>query len=97
MAAKRPTYKSGDGTAWRVDVRNPGSSNALVVFTHPDPHRTRDSRYAHYTWTGPEAENISGRIDPAAVLALLDEPALTNLFRRSISMAGRPTIAGQPI
>ena len=93
----RRTYRSDDGTDWRIDVRNPGSSNALVVFTHPDPQRSRQSRYAHYIWKGPESQDVSGRIDPAAVLALLDDAALAQLFRRSIALAGRPTIAGQPI
>jgi hypothetical protein len=85
-----------DGTHWRVDVRNPGSSNAIVVFRHPDPQRTRESRYAHYLWKGPESQNVSGRIDPAAVLAALDETALAKLFRRSMPIAGRPTIDGRP-
>jgi hypothetical protein len=85
-----------DGTQWRVDVRNPGASNAIVVFGHPDPERTRESRYAHYLWRGPESQNVAGRIDPAAVLAALDETALAKLFRRSMPIAGRPTIDGRP-
>lgn len=85
-----------DGTAWRIDVRSPGASNALVVFTHPDPTRTRESRYAHYLWKGPESQNVSGRVDPAAVFALLDDAMLARLFRRSMPIAGRPTIEGRP-
>ena len=97
MAKMRRTYRSEDGTDWRIDVRNPGASNALVVFTHPDPQRSRQSRYAHYIWKGPESLDVSRRIDPAAVLALLDDAALSNLFRQSIALAGRPTIAGVPL
>ena len=88
-------FFTAGGTSWRVDVRNPGASNAIVVFQHPDPQRTRESRYAHYLWKGPESQNVSGRIDPAAVLALLDEPTLAKLFRRSMPIAGRPTIDGR--
>jgi hypothetical protein len=91
-----PKVFVADGTTWRVDVRNPGASNALVVFQHPDPRRTRESRYAHYLWRGPESQNVSGRIDPAAVLAALDDNALARLFRRSMPIAGRPTIEGRP-
>jgi hypothetical protein len=94
MASARRTYVGADGTTWAIDVRNPGSSNALVVFSHPDPRRTRESRYAHYIWQGVEAQNVSGRIDPVAVLALLDDAALARLFRRSMPIAGRPTIRG---
>lgn len=91
----RPKVYVADGTAWRIDVRNPGASNALVVFQHPDPQRTRESRYAHYLWRGPESQNVSGRIDPGAVLATLDDAALAKLFRRSMPIAGRPTIEGR--
>ena len=90
-------YEGADGTPWRVEVRSPGSSNALVVFTHPDPQRTRESRYAHYVWAGPESQNVSSRIDPAAVLARLDGAALARLFRRSMPIAGRPTIGGHTV
>jgi hypothetical protein len=96
-AAARPTHRSDDGTVWRVDVQNPGSSHALVVFRHPDPRRTRESRYAHYLWRGPESQNVSSRIDPKAVLALLDDPTLSRLFRRSFAIAGRPAIAGHVV
>jgi hypothetical protein len=95
MARARRTFVGNDGMTWRIDVRNPGSSNALVVFSHPDPSRTRESRYAHYLWTGPESQNVSGRIDPAAVLSSLDDAALAKLFRRSMPIAGRPTIEGK--
>jgi hypothetical protein len=85
-----------DGTTWRVDVRNPGASNAHVVFLHPDPARTREHRYANYVWRGPESQNVSGRIDPGAVLNSLDETTLVRLFRKSMPIAGRPTIEGRP-
>ena len=97
MAANRRTFVSANGTTWRVDVRNVGASNAQIGFTHPDPRRTRESRYAHYLWHGPEAQNVSGHIDPAAILALLDDATLAQLFRRSMAMAGRPTILGQTV
>jgi hypothetical protein len=94
MASSNNKVFVANGLSWRIDVRNPGSSNAIVVFQHPDPQRTRESRYAHYLWRGPESQNVSGRIDPAAVLSALDDTTLTKLFRRSMPIAGRPTIAG---
>ncbi|HYV96968.1 MAG TPA: hypothetical protein VE967_05910 [Gemmatimonadaceae bacterium] len=97
MAQSGVVYESSDGLRWRVDVRNPGSSNALVVFTHPDPQRTRENRYANYVWKGVESQNVSGRIDPQAVLRSLDSEALNRLFRRSMPMTGRPTIGGRPV
>jgi hypothetical protein len=97
VAKPRGTFQGIDGTPWRVEVRSPGSSNALVVFTHPDPERTRESRYAHYVWVGPESQNVSTRIDPGVVLASLDDASLTRLFRRSMPIAGRPTIGGHAV
>ena len=97
MAAGARVFTSNDGMVWKVDVRNPGSSNALVVFTHPDTRRTRENRYAQYIWQGPESQNVSSRIEPAAVLERLDDATLARLFRRSSPMAGRPTIAGAPV
>lgn len=80
-----------------MEVRSPSSSHALVTFLHPDPARTREHRYAHYAWTGPESQNIAARIDPAAVLDRLDDAALAGLFRRSMAIAGRPSVAGKVV
>ena len=97
MARNVRTFVDGSGTNWRVKVDSPGASNAQVLFTHPDPARTRENRYAHYLWRGPESQHVSGRIDPRAVLDALDDAKLAQLFRRSMPMAGRPTIFGQPL
>lgn len=97
MARQKRTYVSADGTAWRVDVRNPGASNAQLFFVHPDPRRTRENRYAHCLWQGPEARNVSGRLDPDRVLESLSDAAVGELFRRSMPMSGRPTIEGRSL
>ena len=74
------TFRSPDGTTWRIEVRSPGSSNACVVFHHP---RGIGSRYAWYLATGPEARSVTGRLEPAKVLQAIDDRALAMLFRRS--------------
>jgi hypothetical protein len=76
-------------------MRNPGASNAQVVFLHPDPTRTREHRYAHFIARGPESQNVTGRVDVDAALAELDDAALGGLFRRSMVIAGHPTIDGR--
>jgi hypothetical protein len=30
------TYTAPDGTTWKVMVQAPGSSNAMILFRHPD-------------------------------------------------------------
>jgi len=78
-----------------VTVNNVGASNAHVIFQHPDPRRTRENRYANYLERGPESQNVSGRVDPVTVLAKLDDAALADLFRRSMAIAGHPSIEGR--
>ena len=94
MARVKRSFVSPDGTPWQVKVQSPGASNAQVIFLHPDPKRTRENRYAHYLVKGPESQNVSGRVDPETILKSLDEAALTTLFRRSMAIAGHPSING---
>ena len=75
-------FRSPDGIPWRVEVTNPGSSNALVLFRHPDA-TTHLDRYSWYLARGPEARNVTGRLDPSSVLATLTERDLQRLFRSS--------------
>jgi hypothetical protein len=95
MSKTARTHRDAQGTVWGVVVRNPGASNAQLIFTHPDGRSSRDHRYAQITWNGVESQNTQGRIDPAVVLASLDDAALARHFRRSMSMAGRPVLNGR--
>lgn len=97
MARTRRVYVAPDGTPWRVEMKNPGASNAQLVFHHPDPTRTRENRYAHYLARGPESQNVTGLIDTDAALENLDDAAVARLFRRSMVIAGHPTINGRRV
>ena len=81
----RRSYRGPDGTAWTVEVRAPGASNAMVVFLHPDA-TSRQDRYNWYLATGPEADDPSSRLSSASVLAKLDDRALLRLFRKSMAV-----------
>ena len=84
-------FRSPDGIPWRVQVTNPGSSNAIVLFRHPDATRHLD-RYAWYLARGPEARNVTGRLDPASVLGALTDRDLQRLYRSSFGIgANRKT------
>jgi hypothetical protein len=95
MARVKRSFVSPDGTPWRVEVQSPGASNAQVVFVHPDGRFARLNRYAHYLVRGPESQNVSGRVDPQAILASLSDATVATLFRNSMPIAGHPTIEGQ--
>lgn len=93
----RPTFRSPDGTDWTVEVSMPGSSNAMVVFHHPDGESSSRNRYAWYITRGPEARSVTSRLSPKAVMKLLNETELTKLFRRSMKVsqgATRGSLAG---
>ncbi len=95
MSERARTYRDAQGTVWTVTVQTPGASNAQLNFLHPDGRSSRDNRYAQITWGGRESQNTSGRVDPAVVLASLDDAAVGRYFRRSMSMAGRPVLNGR--
>jgi hypothetical protein len=97
MARSTRTFTGPDGTVWGVLVRNPGSSNAIVVFRHPSSGSSRRDRYAWYITRGPEARSVTSRLDPDAVLAAIDDRDLARLFRRSMPVStGRTGYQSNP-
>jgi hypothetical protein len=85
------TFRGPDGTTWRVVVQTPGSTNAMVVFVHPDPVNTRLNRYGWYLSNGAEARSVTSRLSTRDVLESLSERDLARLFRRS-----KPIDSGSP-
>ena len=87
MASTARSFTGPDDTVWGILVRNPGSSNAMVVFRHPSGASSSLDRYAWYITRGPEARSVTSRLDPATVLAALDDRELARLFRRSMPVS----------
>ncbi len=81
------TYQSADGTTWNVIVQSPGSSNAMVVFRHPDGQSSRLDRYNWYISNGPESRSVTSRLVPYKVLEHLNATELAALFRRSMPVS----------
>ena len=71
------TYRSTDGTVWRVKISNVGASNAIVLFQHPDGETTRKDRYNWYISTGPEAKSVTSRLDTYRCTQATIPPAST--------------------
>ena len=84
---KTRDFRGPDGTQWAVDVRTPGSTNATVIFRHPDFRTSRLDRYAWYISSAPESRSVKSRLVPADVLESLDESAIALLFRRSFPIS----------
>lgn len=91
--ARMRGFTAPDGTTWGVEVRNPGASNAVVVFRHPDADTTRRDRYAWYITGGAESQNVTGRLNTRAVLDSLADADIQRLFRRSMPVS---TARGTP-
>ena len=80
-------YTSPDGVLWGVQVQNPGSSNAMVLFRHPDGASSRKDRYNWFISKGPEARSVTSRLSTQKVLDGLDDSMLAQLFRRSMRVS----------
>jgi hypothetical protein len=89
------TYTSPDGIAWQVLVQSPGSSNAMVVFRHPDGLSSRLDRYNWYISHGPESRSVTSRLAPEKVLEHLNASEIAALFRRSMPVSRPDPLAGR--
>jgi len=94
MAKKTKAHTSPDGTTWTVSVQSPGSSNAMIVFRHPD---SRSSRLDRYNWVishDPESRSVTSRLSPDKVLGQLDAGTITRLFQRSMPVSRQDPFNG---
>jgi hypothetical protein len=81
------TYTAPNGTAWRVAIQSPGSSNAMIVFRHPDGSSSRLDRYNWVISKAPGALRVTSRLDPDEVLEGLDDREIARLFSRSMPVS----------
>jgi hypothetical protein len=80
-------WRSPDGIEWLIDVDLAGSSNAMVIFRHPDGASARQDRYNWYLCTGPEARSVTSRLSPEKILDGLGDADLARLYRRSMKIS----------
>jgi hypothetical protein len=84
-----------DGTVWKVDVQSPGSSNAMIIFRHPDGRSSRLDRYNWIITQGPESRSVTSRLETDKVLDSLDQPTIARLFARSMSVSRPDPLASR--
>lgn len=87
------SFKGPDGTEWQVVVQSPGSSNAVVLFRHPDGRTGRLDRYAWYISRGADVHDVTARLKTKSVLDSLGDADVARLFRRSMPVS---TVRGAP-
>ncbi|MDQ3998275.1 MAG: hypothetical protein M3303_14805 [Gemmatimonadota bacterium] len=88
----RRTYRAPNGVVWGVEIDLPGSSNAMIIFRHPDGGSSSQDRYNWVISTGPEARSVTTRLEPARVMEGLDEQEIAALFRRSMRITAPDTL-----
>ena len=88
------TYKAPDGTNWNVVVQAPGSSNAMILFRHPDGQSSRLDRYNWIISRGPESRSVTARLDPKKLLEGLDAGTIMRLFHRSMPVSRKDPLKG---
>ena len=88
-------YTAPDGITWQVLVQSPGSSNAMVVFRHPDGQSSRLDRYNWYISNGPESRSVTSRLSPDKVLEHLSASEIAALFRRSMPVSRPDPLRGR--
>jgi hypothetical protein len=81
------SWRSPDGIDWLVDVDLPGSSNAMVLFRHPNGASARLDRYNWFLSNGPEARSVTSHLSKSKVLESLDDQAIARLYRRSMRIS----------
>jgi len=91
------TYTAPDGTTWSVSVQTPGSSNAIILFRHPDGRSSRLDRYNWIISRGPESRSVTARLDPKKVLEGLDAGTIMRLFQRSMPVSRTDPFGGPEI
>ncbi len=82
-------FRGSDGVAWNVEVTLPGSSNAMVIFRHPDGRSSSLDRYNWFISNGPEARSVTSRLSPERVMDQIDDASLNRLFGRSMPVSRR--------
>jgi hypothetical protein len=89
----KKSYTAPDGTNWSVVVQSPGSSNAMILFRHPNAESSRLDRYNWVINQGPESRSVTARVSPDKVLDDLDAGTIARLFARSMPGSGRDSLA----
>jgi hypothetical protein len=83
------SYRDSHGVNWALQVTLPGSSNAMIIFRHPDGRASGNDRYNWIISQGPEARSVTSRLDPEKVRKQLTEAQVQRLFERSMPVSRR--------
>ena len=81
-------YRSPDGLTWKVLVKLPSHSSAMLIFQHPDGRSSAGDRYAWMNVAGATALNPRERLSAKDLLEKITDAEIARLFRRSMVVSG---------
>jgi hypothetical protein len=80
-------YQSSDGLTWKVDVRLPSHSSAMLAFQHPDGRSSALDRYAWINAPLATTKDPRDRISAKTFMDSLSDAEIARLFRRSMPVS----------
>ena len=80
-------YRSPDGLNWKVLVKLPSHSSAMLTFQHPDGRSSAGDRYAWLNVPGATALNPRERLSAKTLMDSLTDAEIARLFRRSMQVS----------
>lgn len=83
----KKSFRDSTGQEWTVSVTLPGSSNAMILFRHPNAESSHHDRYNWFISQGPEARSVTSRLDPEKVASQLTDEQVKRLFARSMPVS----------
>ena len=84
------SYQSPDGLTWKVLVKLPSHSSAMLVYQHPDGQSSKLDRYA---WINSEkTTDPRERLLAQSLMDSLSDDDIARLFRRSMMVSANRTI-----
>ena len=84
-------YQTPDGLRWKVLVKLPSHSSAMLVFQHPDGQSSKLDRYA---WINSAQTTDPGeRLSAKDVTERLTDADIARLFRRSMMVSANRDFA----
>ena len=79
-------YHSPDGLPWKVAVKLPSHSSAMVYFQHPGGRSSSGDRYAWLNAPVHTTTDPRERLTAPALLESLSDAQIATLFRRSMAV-----------
>ena len=80
------SFAASDGATWKVDVKLPSHSSALLVFQHTAGQSVAGDRYAWLNVNSARVSDPRERLSAKDLLEGMSDAEILRLFRRSMAV-----------